>query len=974
MTLRVPNVFDALALVAKAEKALFRKTDSSLDVRTAIQNEAADRYENIVGRFDVLDRVKSRRLQVPSAEADDVRELGAVQDEIGAWVVPDSIPDSELDTFQPWWPKVPPDLRDSTPRMLMTKNGRRIEGYVLGSDQGKGGDSTATSLIFVALPILGALTLLVSKLWAPLAILPALMTVPYLVAIAQGEKVKEAVKAGLFLYAVPLVLASGVSMPSMGSGMAGLAITGGVILSLTTAVIVGCFLMALGDGEGKVALGTAHRVKDAGKWGMVLLGAGLMTSVLPDAIAPAAIFGLACLYPMVYTNREYLLRSQLLWQQGEAFNLGTQGKLAEAHVEVRESQAKRALGDTTPLIYVATAGGYLTKKHYGYAPDEGSGMWMSMQDLTTSLMLFGNTGIGKTYQIRLLLLQYAALDFGGALITDGKGALAGEMRDIIDLMVEPGIDFAPFEGLSAQDVSIALNALVRTNQRDDDRVWESGARNFLDHATVVHEALRDHEIAYRNAAIHESRRLQEAMDLVWADIAELQRHDGTEVVEQLAAYEARLEQIEIQRSAWQAVAMSDREWAWTPANLERVITHMAQVRVAAGGVSIPGQRMLEMADYLGYDTTRFGDAETLEKRVRDREQRLSSEPNTVHPDLGIPGSLLQASLDFIFETWSAYAPEQRSSFLLNVHQKINPLLRGKHLRNHDGAPWHSMEHGMDVSQALFGKMVGVNLPTTKHGDAGRIVATLVKQRIYTGIQKRADVGEVAWRAEGQLPVLNVMDECQLLAGDAERNLLSISRSLWLMNVFATQSYEGLVATFHDEWATKQFLGNFTSAGIFQSTPGTYKWLMDRLGTAMLTTFQTATRGIDYSGGMSALINSPLNDPDHPGASAMKLFERAGGGQLTAMRPGAGASSKWMGPKLAPIDDSSVNKLLLMPNGGKREVQPLFKPEEYNALLMDKGRCIVQINRAGAWRVDFATVRPEDARTTEKAQSTQEKAA
>jgi hypothetical protein len=138
---------------------------------------------------------------VPSAEAADVRELGAVQDEIGAWVVPDSIPDSELDTFQPWWPKVPADLRDSTPRMLMTKNGRRIEGYVLGSDQGKGGDSTATSLIYVALPILGALTLLVSKLWAPLAILPALMTIPYLIAIAQGEKVKEAVKAGLLLYA-----------------------------------------------------------------------------------------------------------------------------------------------------------------------------------------------------------------------------------------------------------------------------------------------------------------------------------------------------------------------------------------------------------------------------------------------------------------------------------------------------------------------------------------------------------------------------------------------------------------------------------------------------------------------------------------------------------------------------------------------------------------------------------------------------
>ena len=47
-----------------------------------------------------------------------------------ALVVPEEL---DLDQFHPWWPKVPEDLRNTQARMIITKEGRRAEGFVLGT-------------------------------------------------------------------------------------------------------------------------------------------------------------------------------------------------------------------------------------------------------------------------------------------------------------------------------------------------------------------------------------------------------------------------------------------------------------------------------------------------------------------------------------------------------------------------------------------------------------------------------------------------------------------------------------------------------------------------------------------------------------------------------------------------------------------------------------------------------------------------
>ena len=48
----------------------------------------------------------------------------------------------------------------------------------------------------------------------------------------------------------------------------------------------------------------------------------------------------------------------------------------------------------------------------------------------------------------------------------------------------------------------------------------------------------------------------------------------------------------------------------------------------------------------------------------------------------------------------------------------------------------------------------------------------------------------------------------------------------------------------------------------------------------------------------------------------------------------------------------------MPTGGKREVQPLFRKEEYPALLEPRGHAIVALNRAGHKRIDLAELVPD----------------
>lgn len=40
----------------------------------------------------------------------------------------------------------------------------------------------------------------------------------------------------------------------------------------------------------------------------------------------------------------------------------------------------------------------------------------------------------------------------GAILNDGMGSLAQDLRPVLDIMIEPGTKFAPFQDLESEDV------------------------------------------------------------------------------------------------------------------------------------------------------------------------------------------------------------------------------------------------------------------------------------------------------------------------------------------------------------------------------------------------------------------------------------------------------------------------------------------------------------------------------------------
>lgn len=78
-----------------------------VDAAEAIRQEADDRYEEVVGRFDVSSRIPSRELVnvISDEDKNDVKELGAVYNEhTQRWVVPQSIQGAAFERFAFWWP------------------------------------------------------------------------------------------------------------------------------------------------------------------------------------------------------------------------------------------------------------------------------------------------------------------------------------------------------------------------------------------------------------------------------------------------------------------------------------------------------------------------------------------------------------------------------------------------------------------------------------------------------------------------------------------------------------------------------------------------------------------------------------------------------------------------------------------------------------------------------------------------------
>ncbi len=987
------SLFNVLDWTSGLGRKFRRKSGEPSNVKEEIIVKSAEEYENLVGRFDVTDRVRSRELDVPEADRDFALECGAVWDEKAqVFKVPDGRSEDE---FQEWWPKVPEDLRDTQSRIITTKLGRRAEGFLQGNDMGQGGDSLATPLMYLAFPVIGVLaTFLVSLIgWAGWAAL--LLTIPYFIALKQGEGMKEALKALVLLQWVPMALQfvvgdsdGSTEVAMQAGGMAVYAQMAKTYLwwafGLAGILFVVCFVSAASHPHRGVIGGTAARFIQAMKWVGLIFATLVVAKVLPFGLGEAAPYVLACMYAMQYAEGNFVQNAARLYLQNNDNNLATQGALINAHVKAREQQAEAALRDKTPLITIGRATGHLSDKGYGYSPDLGTVMMFSWRDCQQGLLVFGAIVSGKSFaalrpiarRFRRAALAMACvapghadardrlkqqkLAGGGALIADGKdGAIISDLEGLFDIVVKPGMRVAPYEGLAPDQIVRALRGAAGGRVDEKSKLWTDGGDAFLYHTGIILRALVDHEMAYRSWCSAKLEGLERAQLDAELELVK-QRKLGEDVAETEALIERIAEQIAIHRIP----VSDDRQWHYTPFHHIKLLSIVEHV-IPASPAPRANPRLMEVVKYLGLEEadTSHDEEGRLAYAAYLQQHRLRQDnaPETIHPDLFRPMSQLQSSLNWALKEVPDMHPEQRQSFTLNSRGLLEKLLRGEKLRDSKtDMPWHSIEKGeVDVSDALYGAMVGLFLPPTQFGEAGEMMMRLLKQRVMNGIKARGAFGD-KWREAlpGQTEVMLMMDEAHLLLTADDINLFSVSRSLGLMPVLATQGFESLVNAFGSVNEADLMANTMQSVIALKCSHNTHEYLEKRFGQATLTTFKQRTRGIDYQGGMNNWRHSVLNDPDHAYASAYDKMRMEGAGRLTASRIDAVTGRRWRIGSEDTLGQDEIARDIDMPTGGKREVQPLFLQEEYSALLEPRGHAIVALNRAGIKRIDLAELLPD----------------
>ncbi|EMB2829688.1 TraM recognition domain-containing protein [Stenotrophomonas maltophilia] len=986
------SLFNVLDWTSGLGRKFRRKSGEPSNVKEEIIVKSAEEYENLVGRFDVTDRVRSRELDVPEADRDFALECGAVWDENAqVFKVPDGRSEDE---FQEWWPKVPEDLRDTQSRIITTKLGRRAEGFLQGNDMGQGGDSLATPLMYLAFPVIGVLaTFLVSLIgWAGWAAL--LLTIPYFIALKQGEGMKESLKALVLLQWVPMALQfmvgdskGGTEVAMQAGGMAVYAQMAKTYLwwafGLVGVLFVVCFVAAASHPHRGVIGGTAARFIQAMKWVGLIFAALVVAKVLPFGLGEAAPYVLACMYAMQYAEGNFVQNAARLYLQNNDNNLATQGALINSHVKAREQQAEAALRDKTPLITIGRATGHLSDKGYGYSPDLGTVMMFSWRDCQQGLLVFGAIGSGKSYaalrpiarRFRKAALAMACVASeqgdvrerltrqklaGGALIADGKdGAIIADLEGLFDIVVKPGMRVGPYEGLAPDQIVRALRGASGGRVDEKSKLWTDGGDAFLYHTGIILRALVDHEMAYRSWC---SAKL-EGLERAQLD-AELELVKQRKLDEDVAETEALLERVAEQIAIHRIPVSDDRQWQYTPFHHAKLLSIVERV-IPASPAPRANAKLMEVVKYLGLEEADTSHDEegrlAYAAYLQQHRLRQHNAPETIHPDLFRPMSQLQSSLNWALKEIPDMHPDQRQSFTLNSRGLLEKLLRGEKLRDsRTDMPWHSIEEGeVDVSDALYGAMVGLFLPPTQFGEAGEMMMRLLKQRVMNGIKARGAYGD-KWRETlpGQTEVMLMLDEAHLLLTTDDINLFSISRSLGLMPVLATQGFESLVNAFGSVNEADLMANTMQSVIALKCSHNTHEYLEKRFGQATLTTFKQRTRGIDYQGGMNNWRHSVLNDPDHAYASAYDKMRMEGAGRLTASRIDAVTGRRWRIGSEDTLGQDEIARDIDMPTGGKREVQPLFLQEEYSALLEPRGHAIVALNRAGIKRIDLAELLPD----------------
>lgn len=982
------NLYNVLSLfsslLARAKSVVLGRPYNGIegDSHLALFARAQKRYDFIVPNEDLVNRAPPLKgeplMYVQETDHAELRTLGAVEKE-GKWYLPPGMDDLGRWVFARWFAKAAPDLATSGTFSHMTVDGRSTNGYVHPSDQFDGGDSTATSLVMGGVAVLSTLMYVLYQFRGitPIAdiALGLLMGVGVLLLLVHAYTLYQCEDAAT----MGKVLALSIGVPLVGSlmgndpiSLSSLQKSAVPIGALGLVVMVMSFMSSRAtNGANNAPLqSTFSRLIHAIGLMAVVVGVNVVLSLLPPVFAPFKPFGLflvACAYPYFYTrgNRRQRTAELLLQSLQMAGPTHTDGSATGKLAPARQQQIREAARDTTTLVPIAEAQGVMAKIDLPSAPDAGQWMCLSLLDFSMHQMVFGNSGVGKTMSVlfpEALRLKMAPEKIG-AIVTDGKNSAVEDLRSLLDIVIEPGVKFAPFQGMTAQMVA---SAYAESNGYDssDDSIWQDGANAFNLFSLKVLEALKAHEMIGKDEAKKRLASYEYQIECVLAD-REILRRSGQDT----AFVDEQIDQLKDAVTTTREFIVAPRQYKWCPTGQSKIKDTLSTVVKGKDGMMYPNNDTLDLFEFLGAKPfMRAGEEDTEETKaaMRAYQERLAHRPQSIHPDFLDTGRVLSRAADYFNVTWPNTDDKQRSSFLMNVNRDILGFMQSDDMRGStiDGKDcgeeaWADTEEGEDVLRVLFGAWLGINLSEIKYGHTAKVIAKLVKSRVFNAIQIRQETYGSRWRElskEGKASVMDMMDECQVFVSPMEMKLSPMARSMGLFFIYATQKFEGLAQALGSEQACNNFLEDFASVVSFRSSARTYQYLQVRAGKAKKLRVPTSGQAfLNTDRAIETYQNTIFADPNHPSADLLRDLDRRGGARLQVMVRGM---KSYLGlSRKIPLGELSGLNCIPVYIGGELEEGPILEDWELTDKLNVRGSVLVMLNRAGHPRIDFARTKP-----------------
>lgn len=230
--------------------------------------------------------------------------------------------------------------------------------------------------------------------------------------------------------------------------------------------------------------------------GIAILLAGLFVAsdslnwfIAPIAAAGAAAWSLLAIFDLssiaktrAAAAREALAVSaypKLIEQEGKS-------KFADFDRALNE-QIERAMSENSSFINLGTATDLFAERRDPYSPAQaGMPFGLSVGDLSTHMLVLGQTGTGKTAAvIRPVVWQWQEAKAGGLLVLDGKGQLPKELTGLPGYQVisPESSNFNAIQNLQPDEVADTLFQLFSSDKGNAGDVsgseWEQFARELL---------------------------------------------------------------------------------------------------------------------------------------------------------------------------------------------------------------------------------------------------------------------------------------------------------------------------------------------------------------------------------------------------------------------------------------------------------------------------------------------------------------